>query len=85
MALNPIFEEQIKNELKNFSFAFLLAPSTALIGFVWIWNILIGKTINKIMALSLLIAVILIGIFIGINSEAITEFLNEILEIENVS
>ena len=77
--LEPIFEEAIKNELKNFSLTYLLAPSTALLGFVWIWNVMIGKNINKTMALLLLTAAILIGIFVSANFEFISNLLNNML------
>lgn len=83
--LNPIFEEQIKNVLTSFSFAYLLAPSTALIGFIWIWNIVIGKSINRLMVLLLVIAIILIGIFIMLNFDHISIIFNETLGVKNDS
>ena len=72
--LQPIFEEKLEGELDNFSYVFLLAPASFLIGFVWIWNIMIGKAVNRIMRILLVISAIFCATFVWGNLEFIKEF-----------
>lgn len=74
--LEPILEEKLESELNNFSYTFLLAPTALMIGFVWIWNVLIGKDLNLKMAILLIISLILFSIFIWGNWEFLIELTN---------
>ncbi len=71
--LQPILEEKIEDELENFSYVFLLAPAAFLIGFVWIWNVMIGKAVNRVMVIMLVISAIFCAMFVWGNLEFLKE------------
>ena len=83
IALGPILNQVLEDELENFSYTFLLAPPAFLIGFVWIWNVMIGKNINRSMIIFLIISLIFIGFFLWGNFDFLNEIYSKIFLLSN--
>ena len=58
----------IEDFMKEFSYTELLAPTTLLVTFVWIWHYIVGKKLNRQMGFMLITAAILSGLFFWLNS-----------------
>ncbi len=81
--LQPILEELLENELDKFSYTFFLAPTALLIGFVWIWNIMIGKDMNRVMVIILIVSIIFFSIFLWGNLEFLKEISQRLIELNS--